>query len=119
MALIDVKLYYTKIESQYFEMLNDVKDLEEAFKDGILSESQILQAKEMLDKVKTQYLTWSAMMFELNKPKRKHKIKKYKRQNKGVEEVLGGYTPNDIIDENTDVLVKFKQYVKQLKDERK
>lgn len=118
MALVDVKQHYMQITNQYFEMLSDIKDLEDAYKDGMLSEDQILQAKEMLEAVKSQYMTWSSIMYDLNTPKRKSKMEKFRQQNKDIEEELKGYLPEELIDENYNVLTRFKEYVRQLKKER-
>ena len=119
MALVDIKQHYMQITNQYFEMLRDTKDLEDAYKDGMLSEEQILQAKEMLEVVKNTYMTWSSIMYDLSKPKRKSKMKKFREQNKDIEEGLKGYTSEEIIDENFNVLTKFKEYVKEQKEERR
>lgn len=118
MALIDVKQYYEQVEKQYFEMLGDVKDLDEAFQNNIISEEQINQAHDMLDSVKSNYLRLSYIMLEFAKPRRKSKIKKFMKSNKDLYDSLEGHTKDDVLDENYDALKNFRKYVKELKGEK-
>ena len=120
MALIDVKQYYEQVEKQYFEMLGDVKDLDEAFQNNIISEEQINQAHTMLDSVKSNYLRLSYIMLEFAKPRprRKFRIKKFMKSNKDLYDNLKGHTKDDVLKENSDVLKNFKEYIKELKEKK-
>lgn len=117
MALVDVKEYYKKLEEQYFEMLDDIKDLDEACKDGILSEEQVKQAKSNFEDIKENYLRTSYIMFLLAQPKRKSKIDKYLKSNKDLYEYLKGNREEDVYKENEDCLVRLRKYVKEMKGE--
>lgn len=70
MAVRDVIKEYTQIESQYQEMLADVKDYEQAFNEGKMTEEQYEQALQIVDGLKVNYERWSYFMFILTKRKK-------------------------------------------------
>lgn len=121
MALVDLKLYYLKVQEQYFEMLSDSKDFDEALKGGYVTEEQVAQANSMLGRVKENYDRLSYIMLLLNKPKRRNRVNPFilSKENKAlVNYCRNNYSTKDlVIDENTNVLQQFKQFVKEYKNE--
>lgn len=70
MAVRDVINYYAQVESQYQEMLADVKDYEQAFNTGEISEEKYEQALQLVDGIKSNYERLSYIMFLLTKRKK-------------------------------------------------
>ena len=70
MAVRDVINYYAQVEAQYQEMLADVKDYEQAFNTGEISEEKYEQALQLVDGIKSNYERLSYIMFLLTKRKK-------------------------------------------------
>ena len=119
MSVKDVKKYYAQVEQQYFEMNQTAKELNEECAKGNVPQSMVDQAQAMTLPLKQNYERLSYIMYLLLKPNRTSKEKWYKKQYKK----MGGYfqevyaTEKDCIDEDTDVLKKFKDYVNGIKEE--
>lgn len=88
MSVKHVKDYYNQICSQYHEMIEDIKDLEREAEQGLIEPERIDRLKDQVAPIKQNYERWSYMMFLLNQPNRKKKIKKYQQQNKKLLEHL-------------------------------
>ena len=114
MALKHVKSYFREVEQQYFEMLSDAKDLDEALKGGFLEQEQVDQAKAMMDKIKENYDRLCYIMVLFNKPSRKKSAKKFEKQNSKALDYLKNSSQDAIITENTDVLNNFRAFIKTL-----
>lgn len=80
MAKKDVEEYYSKVCSDYYEMLQTLTDMEDAFNQNMVSEEQLNQVKEMIKPVKDNYMTLSWVIYLLNKPTRKSKYDAYDRR---------------------------------------
>lgn len=80
MSKRDVDEYYQKVCSDYVEMLNTLTDMEEAFKQNMVSENQLEQVKQMVIPLRNNYMTLSWIMYLLNKPSRKEKAQMFDRQ---------------------------------------
>ena len=115
MAKRDVVQYYLEQQSLYFELINNVKDLDDAFKAGIIDESQLKQAQQEIDVVKNNYERLSYIMFLLNKPNRKSNKNKEENINKEWYTYLKGSSKEAIYDESRDALADFKKLVKETK----
>lgn len=116
MARKDLILYYLQVQNQYFELIANLKDVEEAVKNGILEQSQADDMINEINIVKNNYERMSYEMFLLNKPNRKQKQFNEERQNKEWYNYLKNSSKEAIINENNDVLCDFKKYVKELKE---
>lgn len=115
MAKRDVVQYYLEQQSLYFELINNVKDLDDAFKAGIIDESQLKQAQQEIDVVKNNYERLSYIMFLLNKPNRKSNKNKEENINKEWYTYLKGSSKEAIYDESRDALADFKKLFKETK----
>lgn len=117
MALKDVKKYFNEVENQYFEMLENVKDFEEALKSGFLEQEQVDQAEQMLNRLKENYNRLCYIMVLFNRPCKKKKAKKFDQQNSAIYKYLDEVdaSKENVITENTDVLKNFKEFIKGLK----
>ena len=94
MAVKDVVNYYAQVESQYHEMLEDVKDYEQAFNTGEITEEKYEEALKLVDSIKANYERLSYIMFLLTKRK------KYKKRT---------LTENVEISENAELLRELKR----------
>ena len=75
-----VEDYFNQITLDYHEMIETLKDMEEAVEQKMLSPDKLDQTKELVNKMKENYLRISYIMFLLNKPNKKEKEKKYNKQ---------------------------------------
>ena len=105
--------YYKSVESQYFDLLNDAEDMQQAVKDKILSESQLEEFTKLIDKVKTNYTRLSYIMYLLDLPNKKSKENRNSKQYKKTKKLFNGLnaTSEDIIEENKYILNQFKELV--------
>ena len=117
MSVKDVRRYYAQIEQQYFDMNQTAKELNEECAKGNVPQSMVDQAEQMVLPLKQNYERLSYIMYLFNKPNKKTKTKQYTRQNKTLADFLEqiGATDKDCIEEDYDVLKRFKEYVKELK----
>lgn len=82
MSVKDIKNYYDSVANQYLEMVNDLKDFEEAVSNNIIEPERLEQIKKNIEPIKTNYQRLSYIMYLLNLPVKKSKHKKYENQNK-------------------------------------
>lgn len=113
MAKKHVINYYNQIQDMYFEMLDDVKDFDEALKGGYVTQEQVEQSQMMLDKAKDHYERLSYIILLLNQPAGNKKLKKHKNQNKRLYNFFKNMSQEKTIDETQDNLKKFKEYIKK------
>jgi iron uptake system EfeUOB component EfeO/EfeM len=81
MSLKHVKHYYLQCQEQYFDMLNDAKDFDEALKKGLVDQEQFDQAQVLLNKIKENYERLSYIMYLFVQPNRPNKVAKFNKQN--------------------------------------
>ena len=55
MALIDFKRYMFQVEAQYVEMKEDLKDFEQALKDGYITEDKLVSVREYVEMLEQNY----------------------------------------------------------------
>ena len=104
-----VDKYFEQICDQYHEMLENIRDLEDECAKGIVEPERVERLKSQIEPLKQNYERWSYMMFLLNQPERKSKVKRYQSQNKKLLQHLN--ISNRIeatLQENDDVLQELK-----------
>ena len=108
--------YYKEIESQYFEMLDNVKDMEEAINNKFLPESKLEGLLKTISTLKSNYTRLSYIVYLLDLPNKPNKEKRNSRQyNKLVKTFKElNATKEDIFNENLDALKEFKKQSKKL-----
>lgn len=82
MSKIDFEKYYEKIGDQYHELVSTLKELEEYAINNPVDPSMIENMKNTIEPIKQSFQTVSYIKYLLDLPKRKNKIKKFKKQNK-------------------------------------
>lgn len=119
MALMDVKEYYYTMLSQYVEAKEDLKDFEQAFADGYVTEDRLESIKEDLANIKNnldriQYIMY---LFELpRKKKNKTRFVANSALTKYFEE--NNLNTKAIQDENTSVLNHLRKELKNLSESK-
>ena len=107
MAIKDVRKVYNQICDQYKEMVRDIQDLEVEAQNGLVEPERIDRLKEQIEPIKRNYERWTYMMFLLNQPARKEKVKKYKRQNgKLLNSLSNSNSIESVLEENKESLSK-------------
>lgn len=106
MAVKHVKEYYNKIADQYVEMLDNLKEMQEAYELGNISQEQFENLKKIIEPLKTNYERISWIMYLLAIPQRGEKVKKWKKQNyMGISDIN---CIEETIDENSKALSEMK-----------
>lgn len=118
MAKRDVVKYYLEQQALYFEMIDNLKDVEEAYKSGRLEEDMFNRMKVEVETIKDNYNRWSFMLFLLNEPNRKEKKAKYLKQNESYYNALKGVSKEALLDESRDALADFKKLVEEMNNDK-
>lgn len=116
MAKKDVVLYFLQVQNQYMEMLDEVKDLEEALKTKHIEQEQFDAVQKDIEIIKNNYERLAYIMMLLNKPQRKRKQLKEEQENKYWYDYLKGASKEAIMNEDKDALEDFKKLVKEHKN---
>lgn len=104
--------YYNQVCQDYSDMIEAIKDLEDECNQGLVSPDRIENMKTVIEPLKTNYMTLSYVKFLLNKPSRNSKQKTYGKQNKKFLESLDkSRSPEEVHNENIDVINKVKEEV--------
>lgn len=117
MAITHVKSYFKEVEAQYFEMLADLKDFEDGYKEGYITKEQIDQAEKYIEVLKNNYERLAYVMFLFNKPRKASARKSFNKTNKVLSNYLEPSSESAIKAENENVLVNLRKYIKELKDD--
>ena len=70
MAVKDFIKYYAEEEAQYNEMLEDAKDLEDAYRSGHLSDEKYEEAIKYIEAIRTNHERLAYVMYLLTKRKK-------------------------------------------------
>lgn len=105
MSVKHIETYYKEICEQYQEMIDSIKDLEEAASNGLVEPERIDRLKGQVDPIKQNYERWSYMMFLLHQPQKKTKLKKYQKNNqKLLQNIAKENTLQGILEENKNAI---------------
>lgn len=114
MAKRHVEEYYNKVASQYKEMSDNIKELEERLSDNMSSYDVIENMKKIVEPVKDNYMTLSWIMFLLNMPNNKSKAERYRKQGMSVLKKANPElenAPKDIINRNENSINELQQLI--------
>lgn len=106
MSVKHIREQYQQITEDYMDMLDSVKELEQAVSEKVVSQEKLDNIKQQLEIIRTNYMRWQYVMFLLDKPNKKVKQKKYNKT----------YTkmPKTEHEENKEALNKFKDNINNL-----
>lgn len=116
MSRKDVINYYIGVQSQYLEMRSDIRDLEQAVKEGRLPLEMLEGRVAEIERLKENYKRVSYIIFLLDEPNRKGKKEAYRRRNRLVYDYLANSDALYIRSENDDVLRELKKLIKETKE---
>lgn len=113
MSVKHVKEYFNQVADQYSEMLNELRDFEKEAEQGLIEPERLDIIKQNIQPLVNNYQTLSWIMFLLNQPNKKEKIKKYERQNKTLLKTLNKeFSQEGVINTNQQVIDGLKQQIK-------
>ena len=81
MSVKALEAEYKKVCDQYFEMRDDIKDIEKDVAEGIVPPEFIDRLKEQIKPIKQNYEWWCYVMYILHQPQRKEKLPRYQKDN--------------------------------------
>lgn len=121
MALADVKAYFKTFEKAHLERFAIKEQAKEAVKDGYITQEKADQLEATFKKYDETYQFFAHIMYLYSKPVRGRKKEKFKLANKEIEDHFSrfGLDEESIKLENEDVLVNFRKYIENFKNEVK
>lgn len=115
MAKRDVIKYYKEQEKVYFEMVENVKDVDEAFKAGRLEQSVAEQVKTQIQIMRENYEKISYFVYLLNLPIKDKNKKDYIEANEDVAFYLAKRKADEqaMLAESRNALKELKRIIKE------
>lgn len=116
MAIKDVTNYYLQIEKMYTELLADLKEMEEDFKNGECTEEELNNLLIPVNNIKENYQRLAYVLYLLYQPnKGEKKRKKYRKQNKDLLNHFKelNITQQQEIEKDKEALKIFKENLKE------
>ena len=114
MSVKHVKQYYDTVVSDYMEMkktLESMKDLLNA--NQSINLPNIEQVRDMVNKLKENYMRISYIIYLLNMPNKKEKKKSYVKQHKNkIDKIPPKHTLDGVNKENQENLANIKNFLK-------
>ena len=101
--------YYNEVNKQYYEFIEEIKDFEECAINGVVSPEVIDNIQNMLGPLKDNWQRMNYVMYLLNKPNKKEKIKKYDRQHS--KDLKDCVTDKQVYEENNACIDEMKKLV--------
>ena len=119
MAIKQVKKYYQEIQKLYFEMADDLKDMQKEFERGEVTEEQLNKLMTPVNNIRTNYTILSYIMYLLYQPNREQKKNKYTKENKELNQFFNSskLDENSVIEESKNSLKLFKENINKFKEE--
>lgn len=119
MAIKQVKKYYQEIQKLYFEMADDLKDMQKEFERGEVTEEQLNKLMTPVNNIRTNYTILSYIMYLLYQPNREQKKSKYTKENKELNHFFNSskLDENSVIEESKNSLKLFKENLNKFKEE--
>ena len=109
MSAKDVIKYYEQVCEQMKELEDNIKDFEDAASKNIFSPERVEEYKNSVAKFKANYERISYIVFLLNQPVKKSKVKGYEQRNKKLLSKLSKDNSLDAqLKENAEVIEKTK-----------
>lgn len=101
-----VEEYFNQISNDYHDMMEALRDMEDEVSNNLLSPDRLDNMKALIEPIKDNYMTWSYMMFLLNKPNKKKKQARYaNQQGKNLDE---NFSPEAFIEQDKKIIEELK-----------
>ena len=119
MALKQVKEYYKSVERLYFDMIHSLKEMEDEFRKGNVTEEELNKLMLPVNNIKDNYLRLSYMMHLFYEPNRRKKVARYNRQHASLNDVFTStrVSMREDLKDSEDALKEFKKHLKEFKGE--
>lgn len=105
-----VEQYYNEICDQYMEMQQNIKDFEQIAMEGMIEPERLDEIKKNIEPLMVNYERISYIMYLLNKPNKKEKLKVYEKQNKKILKKLNkNNSLENTLNENTNCINTLKE----------
>lgn len=109
MSKKDVDNYYFEVADNYHELMENLRDMEDEVRNGMISPERLDNLKQTIQPIKDNYETLSYIIFLLNKPTRKEKVPAYIRRNKKfLSNIDESNTKDGILTTNKKILDNLK-----------
>lgn len=120
MAVRQLKDYYKRIEEMFIELNDDLKEMEEDFKAGKITEDELRNLLLPVSGLKENYIRLSYVMYLLNQPNRPKKEQRYHNQNATLNGFFQeqGVTKDQDLEDCKNALDEFKKNLKELKESK-
>lgn len=117
MAIRDVREYYGKVIQQKLELKEDLKDFEEALKDGYVTEDRLEEIRDEYARMEENVSRLAYILYLIELPKRDEKKERYKKSTADVEAGFDKLNASEkaILDENTSVLKYIREELENIK----
>lgn len=113
MAVKDVVKYYKEVSKQYFDMIDELKDLEKEASQNLVTPEQVDQMKTMIEPLRGNYMTLAWVMHLLKQPTKKKKKYLYNKKRRMFTETLDKARSKEaVIDEGKQVIADIKDVFK-------
>ena len=121
MALKQVKEYYKGIEKLYFELVSDLREMENEFKSGNITQEELDKLMIPVQNIKDNYLRLSYIIYLFYQPNRKKKVPAYDRQEHKLVKVFkdNRVDKDSDLEDNWYALTEFKKHLDDFKKENK
>ncbi len=118
MAIRDFREYLIKVRNQYLEAQADLKDFEQALKDGHITEEQLEGIKEELQVIETNYRRLAYTDYLICLPNRKAKQAGFRKSTKELQTFSEKMKSADssVYAENENALRLIKEDIARLKN---
>lgn len=115
MAKKDVIKYFYQVQNEYMEMVDCLKDVQIAQKDGKVDREQLSQLQQEVSKIKINYERLAFIVMLLNLPQKSSKKEKAKKAQGKLYQYFDDVLATDaaVINECEDVLKELKKHIKQ------
>ena len=120
MALKQVKDYYKSVEKLYFDMLHSLKEMNEEFKKGNVTEEELNKLLTPVNNIKDNYLRLSYVLHLFYEPNRQKKVKKYEKQEHNINKIFeeNRITKEQDLQDSEYALTEFKKHLKEFVKEK-
>lgn len=112
MSVKHLAQYYNEVTNQYQEMLDELRDMESYFSEGMVSPEMLENMKKLIQPIKENYERISWIMYLLNKPsdkKTKKKKDKYNKEATKKYKLKENANPKTIVENNKEYFNKMKE----------
>ena len=115
MSVKHVLDYYNQVGDDYLEMRENLKDMEEALANKLVTPEQVEQIQQMLQPLMVNYQTLSYIVYLLKLPRKEVKKERDVKLKKRLLELAGNRTQENVLKEDKETIELLKQKIAEEK----